>query len=103
MLDPKVLDLDDGTIAERIKSELGPVLGITGEPLFSFVKRYPNALPQYYVGHLDLVRKIASGIRKLKGLEIAGSALGGVGIPDCINSGERAAEKAVETVYGQRA
>lgn len=103
MLDPEVLDLDDGTITERIKSELGPVLGITGEPLFSFVKRYTNALPQYYVGHLELVRKIASGIKKLKGLEIAGSALGGVGIPDCINSGERAAEKVIEAVYGQRA
>lgn len=103
MLDPNVLDLGDEAVTERIKSELGPVLGITGEPLFSFVKRYPNALPQYYVGHLDLVRKIAAGIKRLKGLEIAGSALGGVGIPDCIDSGERAAEKAVEAVYGQRA
>ena len=101
MLGPEVLDLSDEAITERIKSELGAVLGITGEPVFSFVKRYPNSLPQYYVGHMELVRKIAAGIRKLKGLEIAGSALGGVGIPDCINSGERAAEKVVEAVYGR--
>jgi oxygen-dependent protoporphyrinogen oxidase len=100
MLDPGVLDLDDDAIMETLKSELAPVLGITGEPVFGFLKRYPNSLPQYYVGHLDLVRKIASGVRKLKGLEIAGSAIGGVGIPDCINSGESAAEKVVETVYG---
>lgn len=103
MLGPEVLDLSDEAIAERIKSELGAVLGITGEPVFSFVKRYPNSLPQYYVGHMELVRKIAAGIRKLKGFEIAGSALGGVGIPDCINSGERAAEKVVDAVYGQTA
>jgi len=100
MLDPGVLDLDDDAIMETLKSELAPVLGITGEPVFGFLKRYPNSLPQYYVGHLDLVRKIASGVKKLKGLEIAGSAIGGVGIPDCINSGESAAEKVVETVYG---
>ncbi len=103
MLEPEVLELSDEAITERIKSELGPVLGITGEPLFTFLKRYPSSLPQYYVGHMELVRKIASGIRKLKGLEIAGSALGGVGIPDCINAGERAAEKVVEAVYGQMA
>ena len=36
----------------------------------------------------------------MKGIEIAGSAIGGVGIPDCISSGESAAEKAVEAVYG---
>lgn len=100
MLDPGVLDLDDDAIMETLKSELAPVLGITGEPVFGFLKRYPNSLPQYYVGHLDLVRRIASGVKKLRGLEIAGSAIGGVGIPDCINSGESAAEKAVETVYG---
>ncbi len=100
MLDPGVLDLDDDAIVETLKSELAPVLGITGEPVFGFLKRYPNSLPQYYVGHLDLVRRIASGVKKLRGLEIAGSAIGGVGIPDCINSGESAAEKAVETVYG---
>ena len=100
MLNPGVLDLDDDAIVETLKSELAPVLGITGEPVFGFLKRYPNSLPQYYVGHLDLVRRIASGVKKLRGLEIAGSAIGGVGIPDCINSGESAAEKAVETVYG---
>ncbi|MCL4244354.1 MAG: protoporphyrinogen oxidase [Candidatus Dadabacteria bacterium] len=100
MLDPGVLDLDDDAIMEKLKSELGPVLGITGEPVFGFLRRYPNSLPQYYVGHLELVRKIAAGVKKLGGLEIAGSALGGVGIPDCINSGESAAEKVVEIVYG---
>lgn len=99
MLDPGVLDLGDDAIVEKLKSELRPVLGITGEPVFGFLKRYPRSLPQYYVGHPDLVRKISSGVKKLKGLEIAGSALGGVGIPDCINSGESAAEKVVETVY----
>ncbi|HML94139.1 MAG TPA: protoporphyrinogen oxidase [Thermodesulfobacteriota bacterium] len=99
MLDPGVLDLGDDAIMETLKSELRPVLGITGEPVFGFLKRYPRSLPQYYVGHPDLVRKILSGVKKLKGLEIAGSALGGVGIPDCINSGESAAEKVVETVY----
>ena len=100
MLDPGVLDLDDDAIVEKLKSELAPVLGITGEPVFGFLKRYPNSLPQYYVGHLDLVQKIANGVKKLRGLEVAGSAIGGVGIPDCINSGESAAEKVVETVYG---
>ena len=50
-------------------------------------------MPQYYVGHLDRVRQIEQMTAPHPRLAVAGNAYNGVGIPDCISSGERAAER----------
>ena len=52
---------------------------------------FDRAMPQYHVGHLDRVAAIASLAGQVPGLYLAGAAYGGVGIPDCVSSGERAA------------
>jgi oxygen-dependent protoporphyrinogen oxidase len=83
----------------EIEGELGSLLGIKGAPLFTIIKRYTHAMPQYHVGHFRLLEQIHREIRKHRGLEIAGNAFGGVGVPDCINSGERASERLLQTLY----
>jgi oxygen-dependent protoporphyrinogen oxidase len=45
------------------------------------------------VGHLELVERIESATARLDGLELAGNAYHGVGIPACIHSGEQAAQR----------
>lgn len=62
----------------------------------SHVQRWGGALPQYTVGHVDRVARIRAGVGTLPGLEVAGAAYDGVGIPACIASG-RAAAGAVAT------
>jgi oxygen-dependent protoporphyrinogen oxidase len=52
-------------------------------------------MPQYHVGHLNLVAQIEARAAALPGLELAGSAYRGVGVPQCIRSGEAAAERIV--------
>jgi oxygen-dependent protoporphyrinogen oxidase len=86
-------------MAETVRAELSGILLIKSKPAFTIVKRYPNAMPQYHVGHMDLVDKINKEIRKLDGLEVAGNAFGGVGMPDCVNSGERAAERLLQSLF----
>jgi len=54
-------------------------------------------MPQYLVGHLRLVDAIESLVAKHPGLAMAGNAYRGVGIADCVRSGEAAAE----TVLGE--
>jgi oxygen-dependent protoporphyrinogen oxidase len=49
-------------------------------------------MPQYEIGHVDLVSAVEASVSKLPGLAIAGNAYHGVGVPQCIQSGERAAE-----------
>jgi oxygen-dependent protoporphyrinogen oxidase len=50
-------------------------------------------MPQYHLGHLERVNRIEKRIASLPGLALAGNAYSGIGIPDCIRSGEQAAEK----------
>ncbi len=90
---------DDERMAETVRAELSGILLIKSKPVFTIVKRYPNAMPQYHVGHMDLVERINKEIRKLDGLEVAGNAFGGVGMPDCVNSGERAAERLLQSLF----
>ncbi|HSC34693.1 MAG TPA: protoporphyrinogen oxidase [Thermodesulfobacteriota bacterium] len=98
-LDPETYKMEDLRIIETVRKEIGSLLGIKSDPVFTIIKRYPGAMPQYHVGHRELVEGIQREIKKLDGLEIAGNAFGGVGIPDCINSGERAAERLLQSLY----
>ena len=73
------------------RAELGELLGIQAPPLMSRVSRYPKAMPQYHVGHLARVEAIEGCVRAHPGLALAGGAYRGVGIADCVRSGEEAA------------
>ncbi|GJM17112.1 MAG: protoporphyrinogen oxidase [Thermodesulfobacteriota bacterium] len=98
-LNPEVLNLDDNQIIDRAKNELEKILGIQGNPELTLIQRYPDAMPQYHLGHLDKVANIQNRLSDYKGLEIAGNAYSGVGIPECVYSGEQAAENIIKTLF----
>ena len=87
-LQPEMFD-DPGT---RIEKDLSELLGIKGKPLFTQIAKWERSMPQYEVGHLERVERIESEVKQLRGLALAGNAYRGAGIPDCIRSGETAAE-----------
>lgn len=90
---PEMMNRTDDEMKSLVREELSDILGVSGEPDFEEVVRYENAMPQYHVGHLDRVATIESLVAQFPGLELAGNALRGVGIPDSIASGEAAAER----------
>ena len=90
-LQPEMFD-DPGP---RIEKDLCDLLGITGKPLFTEIAKWERSMPQYEVGHLDRIQAIDNEVRKLSGLALAGNAYRGAGIPDCIRSGEAAAESLI--------
>jgi oxygen-dependent protoporphyrinogen oxidase len=92
-LQPEMLQYSDDELRAIVRAELAEILGVGGSEDFSIVTRYERAMPQYHVGHLDRVARISASCAKLPGLEVAGNYLAGVGIPDCIASGEQAAER----------
>ena len=67
------------------------MFGFDVTPTLTRVHRWDRGMPQYNMGHLDRVERIESSLARIPGLEIAGNMLHGVGIPDCIVSGELAA------------
>jgi oxygen-dependent protoporphyrinogen oxidase len=91
-MQPELYERTDDQIKQIVKEELAEVLGVQGEPDFMRVVRYPSAMPQYVVGHLDRVARIQELMNEHTGIALAGIACTGVGVPDAIASGERAAE-----------
>ena len=81
------------TLIDLARQEVAATLGARGEPLLARVTVWPNALPQYNVGHLDRLARIEAAVETIPGLALAGASYKGVGIPDCIQSGWEAAEK----------
>jgi oxygen-dependent protoporphyrinogen oxidase len=97
-MNPKLIDADDHDLRWIALKELDDLLGITGEPLFYDIARWRRSMPQYTLGHLQRVQEIERRIALHSGVALAGSAFRGVGIPQCIHSGERAAERALTVV-----
>jgi oxygen-dependent protoporphyrinogen oxidase len=91
-LHPEVCALDDGAIAAAVREELRALFGIVVEPTFTRLRRWPESMPQYRVGHGERVERIRARADTLDMLALAGNAYAGVGLPDCIRSGESAAD-----------
>ena len=92
-LNEAILAGDDETLTRVARAELGELLGVQGPPLFARVSRYPKAMPQYHVGHLARIDAIDGCLKTHPGLALAGGAYRGVGIADCVRSGEEAAAR----------
>jgi protoporphyrinogen/coproporphyrinogen III oxidase len=94
-LNDQMMRLDETAMAGAAREEVLALLGVRAEPRLTLVRRWPDSMPQYAVGHLDRVTEIERLARALPGLALAGAAYRGVGIPDCIRSAELAAESVV--------
>lgn len=89
--DQLVLELTDDEIIGIVREELRQILGLADEPLFVRVSRWRGAMAQYTVGHLERIERIEFLRKQLPGLSLAGNAYSGIGVPDCVRSGEAAA------------
>jgi oxygen-dependent protoporphyrinogen oxidase len=92
----------DGELVALARTELR-VAGIAAEPILVRVQRWPRGMPQYVLGHPDRVARIEAVLREHPGLAVAGAAYDGVGIPDCIRSGEAAASAVAHALAPARA
>jgi len=91
-LNPEVMRLEAAAMVNVVREELRDLLGIRSAPLLSHVWRWLDSMPQYKLGHLERVAAIERQAGELAGFAIAGAAYRGVGIPDCVHSGNLAAE-----------
>jgi oxygen-dependent protoporphyrinogen oxidase len=84
---------DENALLEIAIEELKITLGITTHPLLRRVFIWENAMPQYNLGHPEILKRIDAALEKHPGLTLAGNGYRGIGIPDCIRSGELAVER----------
>lgn len=91
-LQPEIFALDELEMSRRVEADLRELLGISEDPLFVETAKWERSMPQYEVGHIDRINEIEKLASELPGLSLAGNSYRGAGIPDCIRSGEAAAE-----------
>ncbi len=91
----ELLDQSDARLTVIVLKELEQILGLKAPPSFVRIHRSRQAMAQYGVGHLDRVQLIRDRIAELPGIALAGNAYQGIGVPDCIRTGQEAAASAL--------
>jgi oxygen-dependent protoporphyrinogen oxidase len=89
--DEQILQSTNEQILGIVREELKQIIGLTAEPLFTRVYKWKGAMAQYNVGHLERLERIERLRNQLPGLALAGNGYRGIGVPDCVRSGQEAA------------
>jgi oxygen-dependent protoporphyrinogen oxidase len=92
-----VLEESDDSLISTAGEELLRIIGLTAEPVYTSVSRWSRAMAQYTVGHGERMKEIQARAAAIGGLQLAGNAYSGIGIPDCIRTGREAAKKIAVT------
>ncbi|HEY0780785.1 MAG TPA: protoporphyrinogen oxidase, partial [Gemmatirosa sp.] len=100
---PELVHHDEEQLVALARAELREVLGVTAAPRFTRVARWIDAMPQYTLGHGARVARVTERVATHPWLALAGNAYQGVGIPDCIRSGEAAADRVLTALRPARA
>ena len=92
---PDVLSRNDDALLTTASEALSDLLQITGEPTLVDVCRYPAAIPQYHLGHVEKIERLRTVASSVSGLHLAGNYLEGVSINDCVRLGKRVAHEII--------
>lgn len=84
--DPDAVDLSDEELLTVVREELHPLMKIQAEPTYTRIFRWPRGIPQYLLGHGEVLRRIEAVQERHAGLAFAGNAYRGVGLNDCVLS-----------------
>lgn len=83
----------DEDLLKTVHREMAVTMGVTGEPIFSEIVRWPRAIPQYHVGHANRVDRIETRAASYPGLILGGTGLSGVALADRVEEAMRIAER----------
>lgn len=90
--DRGLFDWSDAQIAETVTRELAEVLRISGPPVTRIIKRWPRALPQYNLGHANMISALSKLCAGIPGLLMTGNYLEGPAIGACVDHAFRTAD-----------
>jgi protoporphyrinogen/coproporphyrinogen III oxidase len=84
VMQPDLVEADDDRLLEIVAAEHRELLGVERAPCFAEVVHYPGCLPQYEVGHGELLARMEERVAGLEGLFVTGNAWRGIGLADCL-------------------
>jgi len=91
--DPGFCDRNEEEIANVVCREVEGLLGISDPPVTRFVERYARALPQYNLGHADIILELNRRISAVPGLFLTGNYLSGPSIGACVEQAGQTADR----------
>lgn len=94
----EVADWPDDRLMSAVRAELRLAHGITADPVFAKIIRWPQAIPQYMLCHPERVAAIERMAQNHPGLFLAGNALHGVAMNDCVGNAPRVAKRVADYV-----
>ena len=97
-LQPEMFELDEERMVAAVRRDLRDLLGVEAPPLFAHVERWPRSMAQYHLGHAERVARIRELTQNFPALALCGNAFEGAGLPDCVRSGETAADAILKTL-----
>ena len=89
---PELMDKSDDELLGLARKEVKELLGASSLPRSQSLVRWNEAMPQYLVGHPQLLVSIRQTIQDDPSLRLVGNAFDGVGIPQCIRLARQSAE-----------
>ena len=98
--DRRWLSMDDETLVRRSHEELVEAMGLTGGPVDHSIQRWPQAMPQYLVGHAGRLEALSTALKDLPGLYLTGASYRGVGLASCVADAVRIAKDVAQGVSG---
>ncbi|UJW57322.1 protoporphyrinogen oxidase [Bacillus sp. A116_S68] len=91
--DDSIVNKSDEEILQKVREDLDHIMDIEGEPTFYKIKRWQESMPQYQVGHVDMMTYVFSKFKEhYPRIILTGASYNGIGLPDCISQGKSAAE-----------
>ena len=90
--------MPDAELAETVSRELQQIMGMQGEPAITFINRWERAIPQYQIGHLEIIRHIEDFENQHKGIILGGNYRGGISVSDCIISAKWIADQVKDRI-----
>lgn len=97
--DARWMSMSDEELVARVEAELDVLVPGRGPSRATLVQRWPASLPQYYLGHDQLVARARAAANGL-GVHLAGMTYDGVGVPASIGSGRRAGREVLAALAG---
>ncbi len=89
---PELMDKNDDELLGIARKEVKELLGASSLPRWQTLVRWNEAMPQYLVGHPQLVLSIRQTLQDEPSLRLVGNAFDGVGIPQCVRLARQSAE-----------
>lgn len=98
-LQPETARLPTAELIPALRPDLEQLLGVKGEPAFVRHHFWPQAIPQYPVGHSRHLEAIAACEKKYPAFLVGGQPVDGISLNAAIGAGDRLAQRVIQSDY----